>query len=97
MAIWMRSPRNIVDSGITMGPLWLPVCSTERVIRRVMRSRRPESFGSSGRSFFLDETGVIRAAASRLRGDKVDPSLDYPSERTSSRQGSYDSDDRAFR
>ena len=92
---------HLIESGITMGPRYgyRFAAIERRNPARFEVTAVPESFGSSGtRSFFLDETGVIRAAAHHgSEATKVDPSLDYPSERPSSRPRSYDSDDRAFR
>src|SRR4030095_13364949 len=57
---------HLIDSGVTLGPRYgYRFAATER--RNPARyevTAVPESYGSSGtRSFFLDETGVIRAAA----------------------------------
>jgi type II secretory pathway pseudopilin PulG len=92
---------HLIDSAITLGPRhgYRFAASEHRNPVGYEATAVPVSPGTSGiRSFFIDETGVIRGAAHKgSEATKVDPPLDYRSDRPGSRPRSYDSDDRAFR
>lgn len=92
---------HLIDSGITMGPRsgYRFAATERRNPARYEVTAVPVTYGTTGtgtRSFFLDETGVIRAHRGS-EATKVDPALEYQRDRPSPRSRSYDSDDRAFR
>jgi hypothetical protein len=92
---------HLIDSEITLGPRhgYRFAATSQSSPLGYQATAVPVSSGPiASRSFFIDETGVIHAATYQgSAATKIDPPLDYRSDRPGSRLRSYDSDDRAFR